>query len=82
MLSILKCTFFIFLEKLIKSACLNTAQNLITDINTQCEHFESLIKRLLEIKVENSNESMSYGIFNTIQYYIYFYFIFLFFQIT
>lgn len=69
---------FIFSENLIKSACLNTAQNLISDINTQREHFESFIIRLLEIKMENSSESISYGMFNTIQHDIIFIFLYFF----
>lgn len=67
-----------FSEKLIKSACLNTAQNLISDVNTQREHFESFIIRLLEIKMENSSESISYGMFNTIQHDINFIFLYFF----
>lgn len=57
---ILNCIYF--LEKLIKSACLNTVQNLISDINNQNEHFVTLIKRLVEVRKENSSELIPCGI--------------------
>jgi len=53
------------LEKLIKSACLNTAQNLISEINIQKESFLTFTKRLIEVRKENSSESISHGMFNT-----------------
>lgn len=59
--------YFFFSEKLIKSACLNTVQNLISDINAQKESFLTLIKRLIEVRKEISNELNFYGIFNTIK---------------
>lgn len=55
------CIFF-FLENLIRSACLNTAQNLISDINSQNETFVRLTKRLVEIREKKSSESIPYGI--------------------
>lgn len=54
--------YIFFPENLIKLACLNTAQNLISDINAQSENFVVLEKRLVEVRTENSNESVSYGI--------------------
>lgn len=59
---ILTKLFFIifFLENLIKSSCLNNAQNLISDINSQNENFITLAKRLVEVKKENSSEA-TYG---------------------
>lgn len=54
--------YYYFSENLIKSACLNTAQNLISDINTQSEHFVTLVKRLIEVKKESSSGSILYGI--------------------
>ncbi|VVC39279.1 WD40/YVTN repeat-like-containing domain,Quinoprotein amine dehydrogenase, beta chain- [Cinara cedri] len=53
-----------YLENNIKLACINTTQNLISDINIQREKFESFVIRLLEIKVDISNESMSYDNLN------------------
>jgi len=44
-------------------SCLNTAQNLISDINSQNENFIALAKRLVEVRKENSNETTPYGNF-------------------
>jgi len=46
-------------------SCLNTAQNLISDINSQNENFVTLAKRLVEVKKENSSENTHYGNFCT-----------------
>jgi len=54
---------FYISEKCIKSSCLNTAQNLISDINSQNENFDSLAKRLVELKIENSSDTTQYGNF-------------------
>lgn len=54
--------YFCFSENLIKSTCLSTAQNLISDINSQNDTFVTLAKRLVEVRNENSNESIPYGI--------------------
>lgn len=53
---------FSFLENVIKAACLNTAQNLISEINSQNENFMTLSNRLVEVRKENSCESIPYGI--------------------
>lgn len=60
--SFLLLYFFFFTENRIKSACLNTAQNLISDINSQNENFVTLTKRLVEVRDTNSRESIPYGI--------------------
>ncbi|XP_022162611.1 elongator complex protein 1 [Myzus persicae] len=52
------------LEKCIKLSCLNTAQNLISDINSQNENFVTLTKRLIEVKKENSSETAHYDNLN------------------
>lgn len=54
--------FYSFLENVIKTACLNSAQNLISEINSQNENFITLSKRLVEVRKENPNETISYGI--------------------
>lgn len=53
----------LFSEKCIKFSCLKTAQNLISDINSQNENFVTLAKRLIEVKKENSSETNQYGKF-------------------
>jgi len=59
-----RCTnLFYFSEKCIKSSCLNTAQNLISDINAQNENFVTLGKRLVELRKENSSDATQYGNF-------------------
>lgn len=50
-----------FSENNIKSACLNTAQNLITDIITQTESFIAFTERLVDIRKDNSCEANPYG---------------------
>lgn len=62
-LNVFDFVFVFSLEKLIKSACLNTAQNIISDIDSQNKHFLTLAKRLIEVREENSSESVPYGIF-------------------
>lgn len=57
--------YFFFSEKSIISACLNTAQSLVTEINSQNEHFITLTKRLVEVRENSSNESFLCGIIET-----------------
>ncbi|XP_027837017.2 elongator complex protein 1 [Aphis gossypii] len=52
------------LEKCIRLSCLNTAQNLISDINSQNENFVALAKRLVEVRKENSSETTPYDNLN------------------
>lgn len=54
--------FYSFLENVIKAACLNSAQNLISEINSQKENFMTLSNRLIEVRKENPNETIPYGI--------------------
>lgn len=54
---------YLFSEMFVKSACLNSAQNLQSDIKTQKDNFVSLSDRLIEVERENSSDSMPYGIY-------------------
>lgn len=45
----------------IKSACVTSAKNLISDIISSNENFELLLKRLIEVRRQNTADLPGYG---------------------